>query len=141
MKLTPETRIISNGSKWAGEQPDNIEKLFERLETEPLDPRFEELGSFVIANPEMLRKGETMNDFYGSPGWVQFFGNFARISAVFGIHTNDADLIKRLIEAIRKNQQSKAYQDFRTDLIENGSYWHQYREENGILKTIADRRI
>lgn len=40
-------RIECNGSKWAGEAPDELEKLLERLECEPLDPRFEKYGNFI----------------------------------------------------------------------------------------------
>lgn len=47
-------KIISNGSKWAGEQPDSIEQLIKVLEQYPLDPTFEKYGNFIVSNPNKI---------------------------------------------------------------------------------------
>lgn len=85
-------------------QPDSIEALFARLETDPLDRTFEAYGNFIIADPVNMR-GEPMLP----AGGVSFFGNFHTYSHVFNIDATDADLIARLTTAIRKNQQRADY--------------------------------
>ncbi len=86
-------RIISNGSKWAGEEPDRLEILLEVLRTETLDPRFEERGSFVT------RTGT---------GTVRIFGNFLTVSHVFNIEGTEEELAEA-INAIEANKQSERY--------------------------------
>ena len=91
-----ETTINSNGSKWYGEEPDNIEKLMEVLKEEPLDRRFEAFGDFCYPSE-------------GLPGNIRFMGNFFRLSHVFNIDTNDIGLIKKLARAIDLNKQRPDY--------------------------------
>ncbi len=86
-------RIVSNGSKWAGEEPDSLEKLLEVLRTEILDPRFEERGSFVART---------------SNGIVRIFGNFLTVSHVFNIEGTEEEL-SEAIEAIEANKQTEGY--------------------------------
>jgi len=86
-------RIISNGSKWAGEEPDSLETLLEVLRSETLDPRFEEYGSFVTRT----------ND-----GKVRIFGNFLTVSHVFNIEGTEAELAEA-IHAIEANTRSERY--------------------------------
>lgn len=86
--------IISNGGTWAGEPPDSIDQLLAVLAREPLDPRFEPYGNFVI---------------HEHPPVVRFWGNFFHVSHVFAIDTDEPALIARLTEAIRANQQTAAY--------------------------------
>ncbi len=86
-------RIISNGSKWAGEEPDSLETLLEVLRTETLDPRFEDRGSFVT---------QTSN------GTVRIFGNFLTVSHVFNIE-GTAEELAEAINAIEANRQSEHY--------------------------------
>ena len=86
-------RIISNGSKWAGEAPDSLETLVEVLRTETLDPRFEERGSFVT------RTGS---------GTVRIFGNFLTVSHVFNIEGTEQELADA-INAIEANKRSEGY--------------------------------
>jgi len=88
------TTIHSNGSKWAGQAPDPIETLFERLKEHALDPMFEEYGCFAVN--------------LGN-GVVKFWGNFYELSAVFDIDTDDAELCHRLIAAIKANERTVAY--------------------------------
>jgi len=104
-----KTTIISNGSKWLGEDPDSIEKLIDVLEKNPLDPTFEKYGNFIteLDQPGAWEEPEKHKEFTGVVG---FFGNFHTISHVFNIRTNDKDIIKRLTTAIRKNQKTDAYE-------------------------------
>jgi hypothetical protein len=96
-------QIISNGSKWAGEQPDTVEKLIEVLGEQPLNPTFEGYGNFIIEeNTDLVKHGVSVR--------VRFFGNFARLSHVFNIRTDEPDLIATLTKAIRDNQATSAYQ-------------------------------
>lgn len=84
------TRIASNGSKWAGEAPDTVEQLIEVLGSgHALDSaRF---NGFVHPQPD---------------GSVQFFGNFADLSHVFNITTDDPEVIDALSKAIAANLAS-----------------------------------
>jgi hypothetical protein len=86
-------RIISNGSKWAGEEPDSLETLLEVLRSETLDPRFEERGSFVTRTDS---------------GRVRIFGNFLTVSHVFNIDGTEEELAQA-IGAIEANKQSERY--------------------------------
>lgn len=90
------TTIHANGSKWLGQEPDSIEKLFERLENNTLDPTFEDYGNFA------KNRGA---------GVVHFWGNFHDVSAVFDIETDDPELVQSLIAAIKANQDTQAYHD------------------------------
>jgi len=90
---TTTTTIHSNGSKWAGEEPNSLETLFENLERYTLDSVFEDYGNFA----------------HMVAGRAYFFGNFADLSGVFRLDTNDPALIKRLTKAIRANQATPRY--------------------------------
>ena len=89
-----ETIIKSNGSKWAGEAPDTLDILEERLKTYKLNIRdFAALG--------FVRWSDNGNI-------IRLFGNFTDISHVFNIE-GDADNptlnhLYRLIEENIKNQ-------------------------------------
>lgn len=89
-----KTEVQSNGSKWAGQKADPIQKLFKVLEEYALDRTFEAFSNFV----ETLETGE-----------VSFFGNFQELSHVFNITTTDEKLIARLTQALRANQQRPDY--------------------------------
>ena len=88
------TQIISNGSKWAGQAPDPIELLLERLSQYPLDPVF------------LCNRGEGtpyQNATEGSD-LVTFAGNFTTFSGVFRIVTNDPALVAELTARIEANE-------------------------------------
>lgn len=87
--------IISNGSKWAGEPPDSVEKLLEVLAKYALDRRFEQFGGFIT-------KDETDDS-------VRFFGNFFNLSHVFQIVTDEPEIIERLSAAIHANMERPDY--------------------------------
>ena len=109
-----KTIIRSNGSKWAGEEPDTIETLCDRLQTHPLDKCFEDYGNFIVWTPRIaVQNGEGEwiggEPLYPGEGMVSFFGNFATYSHVFSIDTNDLEIIERLTRLIRANQQRPDY--------------------------------
>jgi hypothetical protein len=89
------TIIASNGGGLA----EDIEKLFERLATTPLNPTFESYGDFA----------HEADPVQGLPGAMFFFGNFWGLSAVFRILSDDPALIARLTAAIRANKATPAY--------------------------------
>lgn len=105
----------SNGSKWAGEEPDSIETLIAVLGREALDPTFEMYGDFAYETPCKAAYDEKGKIIDGPPlfpehtGVWAFFGNFANLSHVFNIYTNDPAVIEPLRAAIAKNKASDAY--------------------------------
>lgn len=92
-------KIISNGSKWLGQEPDSIETLIALLEREPLDPSFEAYGNFVYQVED------------NSGNWIAH-GNFFHYSHVFQIEGTLAEITPILL-AILENQSSAAYKDAR----------------------------
>lgn len=91
--MTAKTTIYSNGSKWAGEEPDTIDTLLATLDSETLDPKFERYGDF----------------HYQEGGSHWFFGNFQSASHVFRIETTDQDVIDKLVAAIDANKATASY--------------------------------
>jgi len=101
--------IASNGSKWAGESPDPIQRLIDTLSEYHLDPTFEDYGNFVID----LDKPEEWDDpeqYKKYPNIKRFFGNFQTLSHVFSIDTDSPTLIDKLTKAIRVNQNTARYE-------------------------------
>jgi hypothetical protein len=88
--------IYSNGSKWAGEKPDGLEKLEERLKTYPLDKLFEDkkYGGFAYKT-----RG----------GNYHLFGNFRTLSAVFRIETDEKPIFDKFKKLIKENQKRPDY--------------------------------
>ncbi len=103
--------IKSNGSKWAGQEPDTIETLLSVLENNVLDPTFEKYGNFV---KEYVPMKWTENNEY-LKGCTSFFGNFYTLSHVFNIITNDKEIIDRLTDAIGKNQATEEYKQIKAE--------------------------
>ncbi len=112
-----KTIIHCNGSKWAGEKPDTIEKLIEVLKNNTIEERF-----FFWLNKPYLKKGqkpyfctpisESTSEFYkDEKGMKIFFGNFEEVSHVFRIATDDKGLIKKLTQAIKENKGWSKYHD------------------------------
>lgn len=97
-----KTTINSNGSKWAGEKPDSIEKLIEVLSETPLDRRFEACGNFAY-------KGKCKHDREILGHQTRFFGNFLKLSHVFNIDTDNPIIIKKLRNTIRANKLRPDY--------------------------------
>ena len=86
--------IIANGSHFTGEKPDTLDELCEVLASEPLDRDFEAFGNFVLSDAYPV---------------IRFWGNFANVSHVFSIDTDDGVTINRLTKAIRANQKRPDY--------------------------------
>jgi len=97
------TTVESNGSKWAGQAPDPIEVLYDRLHNYPLDPSFEKYGNFIMPQ--------------GMGEW-HFWGNFLTVSAVFSIKTTERDVIDTLIALIYDNQRRQDYRAARADMLD-----------------------
>jgi len=97
------TNIISNGSKWYGEEPDSIEKLLEVLQKETIEETFFQKWVEAPNSPNPITHNfcpinKKENGFY------VFFGDFEGVSHVFNIETNDPSIIKNLSEAIKSNK-------------------------------------
>lgn len=118
-----EITILSNGSKWYGEEPDTIDKLLEILATEPLDPSFEDYGNFV----------------WLEDGFWHVFGNFWSVSHVFRIQSRSHEAIASIEAALRANQTTAAYQQARIDWIERKAAkeaaWQQELAERVAKRT------
>lgn len=95
------THIRSNGSKFYGDIPDDLEMLFERLATETLSPRFE-----PYVRPDESKAGRFV-----------YFGNFATTSAGFTLYTDDADIIEAMNRLIAENVSTPAWKEERDELI------------------------
>ena len=116
--------IIFNGSEWAGEPPDTIDKLLEVLSRHTLDPRFEKYGNFVCADTsdKYIRDGHLQ----AIPGAFRFFGNFIDISHVFNIRTDEPAIIKALTDAIEANKQTQAYLENRPEPVQKVMWRNEY---------------
>jgi hypothetical protein len=108
-------QINSNGSKWYGQKPDTIEKLLEVLNEYALDPTFEDYGNFVQREPHWLHK-EAAEKYKGC---TVINGNFATLSHVFNIITDEPDIIEVLEQAINKNKSTKEYKKHRKEYVES----------------------
>ena len=116
----PFLYIVSNGSHWGGELPDDLDSLLATLAEEPLDLIFEECGDFIDANPCYGVQGEHFGEYVNGPRMFSgsvttFFGNFYTVSHVFNLYTNDPATIEALTRAIRDNQQTTAYGRAKTE--------------------------
>ena len=89
--------IISNGSHFAGSGPSPLSELEEALKAYPLDRTFEAYGNFII-QPTLEHDHV-----------VRFWGNFATLSHVFSIDTDEPTIIDRLTRLIRENQGREDY--------------------------------
>ena len=115
--MSTMTKIISNGSRWAGQQPAEVSELLNLLATEPLRRVFEAYGNFIMPEPkhgvESYETGKLEyvdgDPIYPEAGVVRFWGNFETCSHVFQIDTSDPELIAKLTAAIRANQQRADY--------------------------------
>jgi len=101
-----QTIIHTNGSKWAGEAPDSIDKLIERLSMYTIEERF--FSKFQRGYGKD-KKRYTLCPISKEDGMYMFFGNFLEISGVFRIETNDPAVINQLKPAIMNNKGWKEY--------------------------------
>lgn len=102
------TIINSNGSKWAGEEPDTIDKLIEVLAIETIEEYF--FKSFSKKTEDgivwyqfcPIDKTEDEKRSY-------FFGNFEKLSHVFSIESDEVEVIEKLSNAIKSNKGWEKY--------------------------------
>lgn len=119
----PFIYIMGNGSKWAGEEEDDVSVLLDMLAKETLDPRFEYREPYfwtvdpcgAVYNPDWtydngLERYIDGPRLYECNGVVRFFGNFLTYSHGFNIDTNHQPTIDALIAAIEANMATEAYQ-------------------------------
>lgn len=109
----PTILILSNGSHWAGEQPDTVDQLLLFLQSNPLDVERwgKRVRDYATKNPCQGVPGvvKGRNTWVNGPrmfpvdGFFHFHGNFLHVSNVFSIYTNDAETIRRLKTAIKGN--------------------------------------
>lgn len=108
---------------------DPVECLIFILGRHALDSKFEEYGNFVDTSP-----GDST---------VRFWGNFSQISAGFSVDSDDPEVIGRLTRAIRNNQASSAYAEFKTrdaEMKERGKVRRTAEENERRLRHIKQRR-
>lgn len=117
MSTEIKTDIISNGSKWAGEAPDSIEKLFSVLEEATLEPCWEDerTKSFICPLVWVYPKLAKHSD----KGFYEISGNFIELSHTFQINTNDKKLVARFKKAINKNMATAKYIDSREEYLKD----------------------
>lgn len=99
-----ENKVINPEKPWSF-MDDTKENILKDLAEYTLDPVFEDYGNFVYTphwdEEELAEKYK---------GLTAISGNFLNLSHAFRILTDDMELIKELTEAIRKNQETKEYQ-------------------------------
>lgn len=104
------TIIHSNGSKWAGQEPDTIDQLIYVLKSHTIEERF--FHSFSRPTNKGLKWYQLcpVNEMdYGDA--TMFFGNFETISHVFRIESNDPVVIEKLTKAIKNNKGWELYRN------------------------------
>lgn len=112
----PFVYIMSNGSKWAGEEEDDIATLLDvltkyRLDYERFDNEFYSVNPcHGVLNPNYIAWEKTEPHYIDGPRMYEcddvyrFFGNFLNLSHVFNIDTNDRETIDSLVKAIEANK-------------------------------------
>jgi hypothetical protein len=88
-------KIISNGSKWAGQEPDTVEQLIEVLKSHDLDIRRFACHGFVQFDNSVPGSDYKEAD-------VSILGNFVDVSHVFQLEGKYSEL-ENVIRAIEKN--------------------------------------
>ena len=78
------------------EEPDSVERIVADLKKHVLDPRFE---GFIDGMPKWIYK----EDEEKYKGCVVICGNFWEYSGVFHLITDEAEIVKRIGEAIAEN--------------------------------------
>ena len=101
----PFVFIVSNGSKWLGEDPDDIDTLLGVLTEHTLDHHN------IVLNPcEGVNVGRGVivdgPRLFDVDGVVSFSGNFTGVSHVFDIITNDPHTIDILTQSINRNGEN-----------------------------------
>lgn len=108
---TDETKAPKTVVDWGGP----LDRIFESLSTYALEPRIEHFsGGFMYRDDVDAVCSDNNVD-----GGVLFAGNFAEFSHSFGLVTNDAQLIGRLSEAIKRNMATEEYADARRRFLQS----------------------
>ena len=108
----PFIYIHHNGSKWAGEEPDDVQSLLDclkahRFNAKDWDTGFTDNPCEGIYNPDFQRGGDQPQWIDGPRMYacdaVRFSGNFEDVSHGFCIDTNHAPTISALKSALAAN--------------------------------------
>lgn len=90
------TKILFNGSRFAGGTPADLEDLFTALATHPLNEFWKRNG--IESRPYVDASGEMHP--------TQFQGNFEDVSHGFGVETDDTAVIERFRAAFKDNRSN-----------------------------------
>lgn len=129
------TKILYNGSKWAGEAPDPIEALFCMLERHPLERLFE--GTFIQHEPRHYQTGELIY----APGAVSFSGNFHTYSHAFHVVSDEPHFVADLTAAIKANQQRPDFLAQPDEKERKRLAREQWRREQAIRDAETEKRL
>jgi hypothetical protein len=88
-----KTTIVSNGSRWRGQKLATLEQLFQALASHPLEKFWRKRG--IECDPYVDASGDVQPR--------RFWGNFADVSHVFEVETDDPALIERFRAAFKAN--------------------------------------
>jgi len=112
IQASPFVYIQSNGSKWAGQEPDDLNLLLKTLGHYTLN--IDHWGDCIDANPcqgvrNPARTKASPSQWIDGPrlftaNVTHFSGNFIEVSHVFSVYTNDEGTIKTLTDAIHHNK-------------------------------------
>ena len=103
--------------------------LIKALREYTLDPTFERFWNFIID----LGQEDPARPSY-RPGWTHVWGNFADVSLVFSIDTNDPAVIGELTAAIRANQATPAYVKAKEEQAARDAFWREQHERTERLR-------
>lgn len=116
----PFIYIMSNGSRWMGEEEGDIDELLGvlakyRLNYEMFGPSFYSVDPCTWADNPKCKRWEPLTPenrhyidgprLYAEDGVYRFFGNFLEVSHVFSIDTNHKPTIDALVAAIEANKE------------------------------------
>lgn len=110
------TVIISNGSKFAGQKPDRVEVLLERLQKYTLEPS--------LAPHAERAQGPYLDTYFMPDGALHARGNFREVSAGFSLLTSDAELADTLTKLVAANVATPEYRRL----------WREYVADCGCEK-------
>src|SRR5262249_4361699 len=99
MEVATMLLIRWNGSKWAGEAPDPLETLLQRMKEHAIEP-------FWLAGDMCEDAAIDSETGLASPTVRHFGGNFVTYSHAFGIETDEPETIAKLRAAIADNMRT-----------------------------------
>lgn len=127
----------ANARFFKGEAESDLAGLLHNLSTYTLDRTFEAFGNFIDDDARNERDEPLHSD-----GSVRFWGNFAGVSCVFLVVSDEPEVIAAMTQAIRANQATESYLDQppyfdsrKLQIVE-----HKFSETQGEVELIYDGR-